>query len=230
MKMDECVVWSVPFLIKPKLAGSLWLCACVCSFIEIIPHIFLVLPFEFPRNNTHIEYGVIIECFMEWATVIVWIRHTRPALTQKREIYQFQFEFQAEKPFVPIRTCIHIDLLVCCFFFALLSDSKSLLYSYAILEFYFSFNFDLGCSIEENHKSHMQQVFERANIRCCRFFFFFSPSLPLSSSLYHFSPFFSTPTSAFITNISCFVPILLSIQSGLLQNFHNEYMYAVRFE
>lgn len=35
--------------------------------------------------------------------------------------------------------------------------------SYAMFEFYFSFNFDLGCTIEENHKSHMEQLLSEPN-------------------------------------------------------------------
>lgn len=103
---------------------------------------------------------------MEWVTVIVWIRHTQTSINEKKRNISISVWISNRKA---VRSHPYTDTYIsaCARFFpllALLSDSKSLLYSYAILEFYFSFNFDLGCSIEENHKSHMQQVFELAKI------------------------------------------------------------------
>lgn len=177
MKMDECsLVSSISHQTKVGHFQSLWLCAYVCSFIEMIPHIFRS-PVRISQNNTHITRGNHWMFYGVGNCKRVDSAAQNGINEKKREIYQFQFEFQTEKPFPSIHG--HTIRIFACAFFALLSDSKSLLYSYAILEFYFSFNFDLGCSIEESHKSHMQQVFEWAKIRWCRFVFFFL-SLSLS--------------------------------------------------
>lgn len=76
---------------------------------------------------------------------VLWYLHVSQSSNRTYTPLKMRFH----ENFIPTHTftCVHTTLI----------------YPTRLFKFYFSFNFDLGCSIEENHKSHMEELLSEPN-------------------------------------------------------------------